>query len=153
VAWATLIGGGLFLALEFWLRDKPTTTEISWGIAIAVAAGQILAATYSGTSRSGATILFALAFGVSRPAATEFSFLLGVPTLLAAGAYKLLKAWKHQELAQENWPLTFLALTVAAVTAFIVVKWLLRYVQTHTFTLFGWYRIGLGILILVLVRS
>lgn len=71
-----------------------------------------------------------------------------MPTLLAAGGYKLFKAWKHHELAGENWGLTLLATLVAAVMAFLAVKWLLRYVQSHTFTVFGWYRIGLGILIL-----
>lgn len=152
VAWATLVGGGLFLAVEYWLRGKAATAEISWLVAVAVAIAQILAATYSGTSRSGATILFALALGVSRPAATEFSFLLGVPTLLAAGGYKLFKAWRHHELGAENWTLTLLALAVAAITAFLVVKWLLRYLQQHTFVVFGWYRIVLGIAILLLLH-
>jgi len=149
VAWATLIGGMLFLTVEWWLRNKPGRNEISWVVAIAVGFAQILAATYSGTSRSGATILFALALGVARPAATEFSFLLGVPTLLAAGGYKLLKAWKHDELGGENWGLVVLATIVAAVMAFVAVKWLLRFVQTHTFIVFGWYRIALGAAILL----
>ena len=152
VAWATLIGGILFLLIERWLRDKPGRDEISWQVAIAVGVAQIVAATYSGTSRSGATILVALALGVARPAATEFSFLLGVPTLLAAGGYKLLKAWKHQELTAENWGLVFLATAIGAVTAFVAVKWLLKFVQTHTFVVFGWYRIVLAILIFALLR-
>ena len=151
VALATLIGGVLFLVIEAWLRNKPGRVEISWAVALAVGVAQIIAATYSGSSRSGTTILFALALGVARPAATEFSFLLGVPTLLAAGGYKLFKAWKHHELAGENWGLTLLATAVAAVMAFVVVKWLLRFVQTHTFVGFGWYRIVLGAVILVLL--
>ena len=150
IAWATLAGGGLFLVAEWLLRGKTGRNEISWGVALAMGIAQVLAATYSGTSRSGATILVALALGVARPAATEFSFLLGVPTLLAAGGYKLLKAWRHHELAGENWGLMLLGTAVAAVTAFVAVKWLLRYVQTHTFTLFGWYRVALGGLILLL---
>lgn len=148
VAVATLVGGILFLVIEAWLRNKPGRNEITWATVVAVGAAQIIAATYSGSSRSGTTILFALALGVARPAATEFSFLLGVPTLLAAGGYKVFKAWKQQELAGENWGLTLLATAVAAVMAFLAVKWLLRYVQSHTFVAFGWYRIGLGILIL-----
>lgn len=151
IAVATLIGGVLFIAIESWLRDKKGRTEISWTVALAVGAAQVLAATYSGTSRSGATILFALALGVARPAATEFSFLLGVPTLLAAGAYKFLKAWKAGEIAGENWGATLLATAVAGLMAFVTVKWLLRYVQTHTFVAFGWYRIVLGIVILTLL--
>lgn len=151
VALATLIGGVLFLVIEAWLRNKPSRSEISWAIALAVGFAQIIAATYSGSSRSGTTILFALALGVARPAATEFSFLLGVPTLLAAGGYKLFKAWRHHELAGENWGLTLLATGVAAVMAFVAVKWLLRYVQSHTFVVFGWYRIILGIGILLML--
>jgi undecaprenyl-diphosphatase len=152
VAWATLIGGVLFVVVESWLRDRPGRTEISWAVALAVGAAQVLAAVYSGTSRSGATILVALVLGVARPVATEFSFLLGVPTLLAAGGYKFLKAWKHGELAGEHWGQIALATAVAAVVAFLAVRWLLRFIQTHRFTVFGWYRIGLGVLILVLLE-
>lgn len=153
VALATLAGGVLFLVVEAWLRNKPGRDAISWAAALAVGCAQIIAAVYSGSSRSGTTILFALMLGIARPAATEFSFLLGVPTLLAAGGYKLLKAWKHGELAGENWGLVILATVVAAGMAFIAVKWLLRYVQTHTFVAFGWYRIGLGAaILLVLLR-
>ena len=76
--------------------------------------------------------------------------MLGVPTLLAAGGYKIFKAWHHHQLGGENWPMVLLATAVAAVVAFVVVKWLLRFVQTHTFVAFGWYRIALGGLILVM---
>ena len=153
VAAATLIGGVLIVAVEMWLRNRQGREEITWAVAAAVGLAQILAAVYSGTSRSGATILFALALGIARPAATEFSFLLGVPTLLAAGGYKLFKAWRHHELGGENWGMVLLGTVVATITAFVVVKWLLRFVQTHTFVVFGWYRIALGIVILVLLRS
>ncbi len=153
VALATLIGGVLFLAVEAWLKKRPTRNDITWLAAAAVGGAQIVAATYSGSSRSGTTILFALALGVARPAATEFSFLLGVPTLLAAGGYKLLKAWKHGELGGEDWGLVILATVVAAGMAFLAVKWLLRFVQTHTFVAFGWYRIVLGAAILLLLLS
>jgi undecaprenyl-diphosphatase len=151
VALATLVGGVLFLVVEAWLRNKPGHSEISWAAAVAVGVAQIIAAVYSGSSRSGTTILFALMLGVARPAATEFSFLLGVPTLLAAGGYKFLKAWKHGEVGGEHWGLVLLATAVAAVMAFIAVKWLLRFVQTHTFVGFGWYRIALGGAILLLL--
>jgi undecaprenyl-diphosphatase len=151
VALATLIGGMLFLVVEAWLKKRPTRNDITWLAAAVVGVAQIVAATYSGSSRSGTTILFALALGVARPTATEFSFLLGVPTLLAAGGYKLLKAWKHGELGGEDWGLVILATVVAAGMAFLAVKWLLRFVQTHTFVAFGWYRIALGAIILLLL--
>lgn len=80
IAWATLVGGVLFLVLEHWLKDKPSVSEITWTVALAIGAGQLVAAAFPGASRSGTTILAALALGLSRPAATEFSFLLGVPT-------------------------------------------------------------------------
>jgi undecaprenyl-diphosphatase len=151
IALATLIGGMLFLVVEAWLKKRPTRNEITWTVAAVVGVAQIIAAIYSGSSRSGTTILFALALGVARPAATEFSFLLGVPTLLAAGSYKLLKAWKTGGLGGEDWGLVTLATVVAAIMAFIAVKWLLRFVQTHTFVAFGWYRIALGAVILLLL--
>jgi undecaprenyl-diphosphatase len=85
--------------------------------------------------------------GLNRTAATEFSFLLGIPTLLAAGAAELYQA--RQDAAGEHWGVLLLGTAVAALTAFAVVKWLLRFIQTHTFEVFGWYRIALGALILV----
>ena len=114
---------------------------------------QLLAAACPGTSRSGATILFAMLAGLSRPAATEFSFLVGIPTMLAAGAWKIFKAVHHSDplTPHENWGFLLLATAIAAVVSFFAVKWLLRYVQTHTFTLFGWYRIALAIVIFLLV--
>jgi undecaprenyl-diphosphatase len=153
VALATLVGGILILAIEYWLKDKPLSATITWQVALVVAFGQLLAMAFPGTSRSGATILMAMALGVSRPAATEFSFLLGIPTLLAAGVYEILSAARHHEIGKENWSMVLLSTVVAALTAFLVVKWLLRYVQTHTFTLFGWYRIALAIAIFLMLLS
>lgn len=154
VAWALLVGGALFLAVERWLRGKPLREEVTWTIAIAVGIGQLLALVFPGTSRSGATILLALVLGLSRPAATEFSFLVGIPTMLAAGGLKIFKALHHPlpGAAPEHWGMVFLGTVVAALVSFVAVKWLLRYVQTHTFTAFGWYRIGMAILLLLLFR-
>lgn len=153
VAMATLIGGILFLVVEFWLRGKPVTTKVSWQVAIALGFAQLIAAVFPGTSRSGVTILMALALGLGRPAAAEFSFLLGIPTLLAAGALQTYKAMKLPDGAQENWAHVALGFVVAAVVAFVVVKWLLKYIQNHTFVGFAWYRIILGVLILLFVDS
>ena len=154
IAWALLLGGIAFLAVEFFLRGKKLTSEITWTVAIAVAVGQLIAGTCPGTSRSGATIVFCLLLGLSRPAATEFSFLVGIPTMLAAGGWKIFKTMHHPDALapKEDWGMLLLATVVAALVSFIAVKWLLRYVQTHTFNAFGWYRIALGILIFVLIR-
>ena len=153
VAWATLIGGVIILILEFLHKGKKGTAEITWAVVVAVALAQLLAAVFPGTSRSGASILMALAFGVSRPAATEFSFLLGIPTLMAAGAYKILSAVKDGTAGNENWSMVVLGTVVSAISAFIVVKWLIRFVQGHTFNGFAWYRIALGSALLVWVYN
>jgi undecaprenyl-diphosphatase len=152
VVWATLIGGALIFLVEWTVRGRPLGSEITWTIAVAVGFAQLLAAVFPGTSRSGATILVALALGVARPAATEFSFLLGVPTLLAAGAAETFHVLRHEGTAGTDWTMLGLGTVVAAVAALLTVKWLLRYVRTHTFVGFGWYRVALGLLILVGTR-
>lgn len=151
IAWATLIGGILFVAVEAWLRKRTPSERVTWTIAIAVGLAQLVAVAFPGASRSGTTILIALVLGLSRSSAAEFSFLLGIPTLLAAGAKETLDAIKGHE-AHEAWSLILLGTVVAAITAFIVVKWLLGYVRNHTFIPFGWYRIAVGLAILLLLR-
>ncbi len=154
IAIALLVGGLAFLAVEFFLRGKKLSNEITWTIAIAVAIGQLIAGTCPGTSRSGATIIFCLLLGLNRSAATEFSFLVGIPTMLAAGGWKIFKAFHHPVLGapKEDWGMLLFTAVVAAIVSFIAVKWLLRYVQTHTFNLFGFYRIGLAVVILLLCK-
>jgi undecaprenyl-diphosphatase len=155
VALPLLIGGILFVLVERWLKDRPLASNITWTMAIAAAIGQLIAAVFPGASRSGATILALLVLGLNRPLATEFSFLIGIPTMLAAGGLKIFKALTNPpaDAAPENWGMVALGFVVSAAVSFVVVKWLLRYVQTHTFTVFGWYRIALaGALLLIFVR-
>ena len=147
VAVALLVGGVLFVVVEKMIGDRANLAEVTWAIAIAVGFGQLLAAVFPGTSRSGATILIALLMGLRRMPAIEFTFLLGVPTLLAAGAYKVFKAIRAESVT-EDWGQLALATAVSAVTAFVSVRWLLRYIETHTFVAFGWYRIALGLALL-----
>ncbi len=151
VALATLVGGIAFVLIERWLKGRPTTDEITWTVALVIGGAQLIAAAFPGASRSGTTILLALMVGLSRPAATEFSFLLGIPTLMAAGAKETYDALKEGS-QHEPWSLIFLGTIVSAVTAFLAVKWLLGYIRHHTFTPFGWYRIVVGAAILLLVR-
>ena len=154
IAWALLVGGVLFLAVERWLRGRPLRNEVTWPVAASVAAGQLVAMIFPGASRSGSTILVSLALGLSRPAATEFSFLVGIPTMLSAGGLKIFKAFHHAKGATpEHWGMVILGSLVAAVVSFAAVKWFLRFVQSHTFDGFGWYRIALGIAILVFTRE
>ena len=104
-----------------------------------------------GTSRSGATIIAMLLLGMARPAATEFAFLVGIPTILAGGGYKILKALKADGGATEDWAMVAFGTVVSGVVSFVVVKWLLGYVQRHTFTAFGVYRVIAGAVLLALV--
>ena len=99
-----------------------------------------------GTSRSGATIIGGLLFGLSRKAATEFSFFLAVPTLMAASAYQ---AWKERHLlVADDLGLWAVGCIASFVSAFHCVRWLLRFISTHDFTVFAWYRIAFGIIVL-----
>ena len=103
-----------------------------------------------GTSRSGATIIGGMLFGLSRVAATEFSFFLAIPTLLAATSYDLLK---HRALfSAADLPAFALGMGVSFVSALVVVRWLLRYVGGHSFAPFAWYRLAFGALVLVTAR-
>ncbi len=100
-----------------------------------------------GTSRSGATIIGSMLFGFSRTAATEFSFYLGIPTLMGAGAYSVLK--QRDALHGADLPMFAVGLVFAFASALVCIRWLIRYVSTHDFNAFAWYRIGFGSLVLV----
>jgi len=151
VAWALIIGGIVFIAVEAWVRGKTLPDEISWAVAITIGFAQLIAAGFPGASRSGSTIILALVVGASRFRATEFSFLVGIPTMLAASAHKLHETIKHPDpgAAAPDWTALLIASVVAIIVSFIAVKWLLRYVQSHTFIGFGIYRIIAGILVLL----
>ncbi len=99
-----------------------------------------------GTSRSGSTIIGGMLFGLSRKAATEYTFFLAIPTLIGAGAYSLLKVRKS--LGMADLPLFAVGFVFSFLAAWLCVRWLLRYVSTHDFVPFAWYRIGFGVLIL-----
>ena len=115
---------------------------MTWLDALKVGIAQCFA-LIPGTSRSGATIIGGMLFGLSRKAATEFSFFLAVPTLVAAGAYD---SWKHRDLfsAARRRPCSPSARSLSFVSAFVVIRWLIRYVATHDFKPFAWYRIAFG---------
>ncbi len=149
IAWALLIGGLWIFVAEWFAAKKPDTVVITWKVAIAVGLGQMVAAIFPGSSRSGVTIFAAMLLGTSnRAAATEFTFLVGIPTMYAASAKLLWDAYKLHG-GGESWSDLGIAFIVSTITAFIAVKWLLRYIQTHRFTVFGVYRIVLGLLLLM----
>lgn len=99
-----------------------------------------------GTSRSGSTIIGGMLMGLSRQAATDFSFFLGIPTLIGAGAYSLYK--ERAFLSMADAPVFLVGLVFSFLSAWLCVRWLLRYVATHNFVPFAWYRIAFGLLIL-----
>jgi undecaprenyl-diphosphatase len=120
--------------------------DMTWVDALKVGIAQCFA-LIPGTSRSGSTIIGGLLFGLSRRAATEFSFFLAVPTLVAAGAYDL---YKHRGLLQAHDTGVFaVGFAAAFVSAFFCIRWLLRYIAHHDFTIFAWYRIVFGVLVLI----
>jgi undecaprenyl-diphosphatase len=149
VAWALLAGGLVIFFVEFAERNTVPSDTLTWPLAIAFGIAQLIAMIFPGASRSGATIMLAMLLGMSRPAATEFSFLLGVPSILAAGGWKLFKALRGTEaLDGHGWSDILIGFTVAAVSSFFVVKWLIRYVQSHTFNGFAIYRVIAGVALL-----
>jgi undecaprenyl-diphosphatase len=147
VALAFIIGGVIILLVDRGRRDARilSTRNMTWLDALKVGFAQCFA-LIPGTSRSGATIIGGMLFGLSRPAATEFSFFLAVPTLIAAGFYDL---WKNRSLlAVEDSGMWAVGLVVSFISAFIVIRWLIRYVATHDFRWFAWYRIAFGLVVL-----
>ncbi|HTP39158.1 MAG TPA: undecaprenyl-diphosphate phosphatase [Steroidobacteraceae bacterium] len=154
IAIAWIVGGVLILVVERLVANRPVVDRVTWNVAFWVGACQILAGVFPGISRSAATIFAAMLAGLtSRAAATEFAFLVGIPTMFAATGYELLKGARSGTLglAGEDWGQFALGFVVSGVVAFIAVKWLLHYIQAHRFTLFAWYRIALGVLVLALV--
>ena len=148
VALAFIVGGIIILFVErrsFQPRVE-SAQAMTWLDALKVGIAQCFA-LIPGTSRSGATIIGGMLFGLSRKAATEFSFFLAVPTLVAAGLYD---AWKHRDLlSAADAPVIAVGSIVAFVSAFVVIRWQIRYVATHDFKPFAWYRIAFGLVVLL----
>jgi len=158
IAWALILGGVWMVAAEHFAAKRAQAlgerTAISWTVAVLVGIAQVVAGVFPGTSRSAATIFVALLFGTtSRVAATEFAFLVGIPTMFAATAYELVDVVRSGEAADEDWTALAVAFVASAITAFIAVKWLLRYIQSHRFTAFAIYRVALGAALLLLVPA
>ncbi len=160
VALAFVVGGFIILWVERRHRQKygdmdmqgtrrarvETVDDMSAADALKVGLVQCLA-LIPGTSRSGATIIGAMMMGFSRKCATEFSFFLGIPTLIAAGAYSLLK--QRHALHWGDLPMFAMGLVFAFFSALVCIRWLIRYVSTHDFTIFAWYRIVFGGIVLL----
>ncbi len=143
VAWALIIGGVVMLVIE-WRQPVTTTPDVAAirpRQAIAIGFAQVLA-MIPGTSRAAATILGGYAVGLSRPAATEFSFLLAIPTIIGAAGLDIVKS--RDLLSASDLPLFVIGTVVAFLAALAVIRGFLRFVERHSFTVFAWYRIVFG---------
>ena len=148
VATTFIVGGFIIL----WAERRPpssvrirTVEDMRGRDALMVGLVQCLA-MIPGTSRSGATIIGGMLLGLSRKAATDFSFFLAIPTLIGAGVYSLYK--ERALLSVEDIPMFATGLVVSFISAWICVRWLLKYIATHSFEIFAWYRIAFGIVVL-----
>ncbi|HEY2021569.1 undecaprenyl-diphosphate phosphatase [Paraburkholderia sp.] len=157
VALALVLGGVVILWAEARQRSHGdaavrvrSVDDLTALDALKVGLAQCLA-LIPGTSRSGATIIGGMLFGVERRVATEFSFFLAIPIIFGATAYELYKDW--QLLTVDALGSFALGFAAAFISAFICVRWLLRYIASHDFTVFAWYRIGFGLLILLIGYS
>ncbi len=152
IAYAFIGGGIVILLIEnFKPRARVSNiSEVTLALALAVGFGQCLA-LYPGVSRSGATIMTGLLFGMSRSVATEFTFLLAVPTMTAASFYELFK-FRHDLTAHMIGTLG-IGFVVSFISAWFVVKWFIAFVQNHTFEGFAWYRILGGAILLGMISN
>ena len=151
VAIALIVFGILFIIIENYNKGKKakinSLSEITYNTALIIGIFQLIAAIFPGTSRSGATIVGALLIGVSRTVAAEFTFFLAVPVMFGASLLKLVKfgfAFTASELV-----LLIIGMLVAFVVSMITIKFLMSYIKKHDFKVFGWYRIILGIIVLI----
>ncbi|MCU7376400.1 undecaprenyl-diphosphate phosphatase [Paucibacter sp. O1-1] len=148
VAWALVIGGVWMVLAEWRVADRAPVTAIGWHTAVLVGVMQVVAGL-SGYLAFGRDNLRRPPRPERRAAQpTEFAFLVGIPTMFAATGYELLKSGRHGA-PHEDWSLLAVAFAVSTVTAFVAVKWLLRYIRTHRFFAFAVYRIALGVALLL----
>ena len=153
VAAMLAIGGLAIILIERRKQQEPRHLDamnLPWKTAIAIGCCQCLS-LMPGTSRAAATILGGLLLGLNRRAATEFSFFLAIPTMFAATGYSLYK--HHDGLSDPRMGLVVIGFIVSFIVAWVVIAWLLRFVATHTFTAFGWYRIAAGLVLAGLLAA
>jgi undecaprenyl-diphosphatase len=148
VATTFILGGFIILWAERRQRVAvriDSVDAMTWKDSLMVGLAQCLALV-PGTSRSGATIIGGMFLGLSRKAATEFSFYLAIPTLIGAGVYSVYK--ERASLSSADLPLFAVGFIFSFIFAWLCVRWLVRYISTHSFTPFAWYRIAFGIVVL-----
>lgn len=151
VALALIIFGIAFIVIENWNKGRSpkisSLAEITYQTALLIGVFQLIAAVFPGTSRSGATIVGALLIGVSRTVAAEYTFFLAIPVMFGASLLKLVKF--GFDFTSLELTLLLIGMLVAFVVSLFILRFLMNYIKKHDFRVFGWYRIALGIVVLV----
>ena len=152
VAIALIVFGIAFIVVEHIMKDKEfkikTVGQINWGHAFMIGMFQLLAAIFPGASRSGSTIVGSLGMGIKREAAAKFTFFLAIPVMFGASLLKIVKF--KGEVQSNELVLLGIGMITAFVVSLFVIKALMSFIKKHGFTCFGWYRIVLGVLVLIL---
>ncbi len=148
VAVSLLLGGVILIYIDKWMNGKNESDEITYPKALKIGFYQCIA-MIPGVSRSAATIIGGMAQKLSRKSAAEFSFFLAVPTMFAASAYKLIK--NHEVITAENIKMLLVGNIIAFIVAMLAIKFFITYLQKHGFKVFGYYRIALGLAILLML--
>ena len=152
VAIALIVFGIAFIVVEYLMKEKKpiikTVDQLNWGHALAIGLFQLLAAIFPGASRSGSTIVGSIAIGIKREAAAKFTFFLAIPVMLGASLLKILKFDGY--VSGHEIGLLLVGMVTAFVVSLLIINRLMAFIRKHSFTVFGWYRIALGILVLIL---
>ena len=152
VAIALIVFGVAFIVVERIMKDRTpvvkTVNQLNWGHALAIGLFQLFAAVFPGASRSGSTIVGSIAIGIKREAAAKFTFFLAIPVMLGASLLKVLKF--DGDVTGHEIGLLAVGMVTAFGVSLLIINRLMAFIRKHSFTVFGWYRIGLGILVLIL---
>ncbi len=152
VAISLIVFGVAFIVVENYIKGKRfivnNIDQISYPAALIIGAFQLIAAIFPGVSRSGSTIVGSLGIGIRREVAAKFTFFMAVPVMLGASLLKVLKY--DGDVAKSEIAILVIGMLVAFLVSFVIIKWLMSYIRKHDFKIFGWYRIILGTIVLVL---
>ena len=152
VAIALIVFGVAFIVVEYLMKNRnpvvKTVNQLNWGHALAIGLFQLLAAIFPGASRSGSTIVGSIAIGIKREAAAKFTFFLAIPVMFVASLLKVLMY--DGGVTGHEVGLLLVGMVTAFGVSLLIIKQLMAFIRKHTFSCFGWYRIGLGILVLIL---
>ena len=152
VAIALIVFGVAFIVVEYLNKNKTpiikTVNQLNWGHALAIGLFQLFAAIFPGASRSGSTIVGSIAIGIKREAAAKFTFFLAIPVMFGASLLKVLKF--DGDVSGREIGLLAVGMITAFIVSLLIIKKLMAFIRKHSFTCFGWYRIILGVLVLIL---